>query len=101
MIRIAVILHLGLRESAFVYALASASIAHSITQACSDGRIAGCSCDASIKGRTPEGYRWAGCSDNIVYGMGVAEKFLDPRIRNRTNILLINIHNNEAGRQVC
>jgi hypothetical protein len=90
----------GLRESAFIYALASAALTHSITQACSDGKISGCSCDASLKGLTQDGYRWSGCSDNVGYGMGITEKFLDPRIKNKTNILLINIHNNEAGRQV-
>ena len=90
----------GLRESAFIYALSSAALTHSITQACSDGKIVGCSCDTSLKGFTQEGYKWEGCSDNVGYGQGISEKFLDPRIKNRTNILLINIHNNEAGRQL-
>lgn len=88
----------GLREAAYLYSLASAALTYSITQACSDGRISGCSCDMNYQGVTNDGNRWSGCSDNVQYGMAIAEKFLDPRVRNRTNVLLMNIHNSEVGR---
>lgn len=90
----------GIRESSFLYALSSAALTYSITSACSQGKLTGCSCDETRKGLTPEGFRWSGCSDNIAYGMGVAENFLDPRIRNKTNLMLINLHNFETGRQI-
>jgi wingless-type MMTV integration site family protein 4 len=91
----------GLREASFVYALSSAALTYSITSACSEGKLAGCSCDESKKDRTAAGYRWSGCSDNIAYGMGVAENFLDPRIRMKPHMMLLNLHNLETGRQVC
>jgi hypothetical protein len=90
----------GLREASYLYALSSAALTYTITQACSEGKINGCSCDKSDSGETQDGFKWAGCSDNVVYGMGVSEKFLDPRIRNRSNVLLINMHNSQAGREV-
>jgi wingless-type MMTV integration site family protein 4 len=90
----------GLREGSFVYALSSAALTYSITSACSKGKLTGCSCDESRKGKQANGYQWSGCSDNIAYGMGVAENFLDPRIRNKPNLMLINLHNLETGRKV-
>ena len=81
--------------------MSSAALTYSITSACSEGKLTGCSCDETRKGLTSEGFKWSGCSDNIAYGMGVAENFLDPRIKNRTNLMLINLHNFETGRQVC
>lgn len=32
--------------------------------------------------------------------MGIADKFLDPRIRNKPNLTIVNLHNFETGRQV-
>ena len=90
----------GIREASFVYALSSAALTYSITNACSEGRLTGCSCDESKNGHSNDGYKWSGCSDNIAYGMGVAENFLDPRVRNNSNLMLLNLHNLETGRQV-
>ncbi len=90
----------GLREASFVYALSSAALTYSITSACSEGKLTGCSCDESKKNKAASGYIWSGCSDNIAYGMGVAETFLDPRIRNKPHLMLLNLHNLESGRQV-
>jgi len=90
----------GLREGSFVYALSSAALTYSITNACSQGKLTGCSCDESMKGKKANGYQWSGCSDNIAYGMGVAENFLDPRVNNKPNLMLVNLHNLETGRKV-
>lgn len=90
----------GFRESSFVYALSSAALTYSITSACSQGKLADCSCDESRKGMKSNGYHWSGCSDNIAYGMGVAESFLDPRIRNKPSLMHLNLHNLETGRQM-
>ena len=90
----------GFRESSFVYALSSAALTYSITSACSQGKLSDCSCDESRKGMKSNGYHWSGCSDNIAYGMGVAESFLDPRIRNKPNLMHLNLHNLETGRRV-
>ena len=90
----------GLREASYIYALSSAALTYSITTACSEGKIVGCSCDESKKGITSDGHRWSGCSDNIAYGMGVAEIFLEPQIKYRYKLTHLNIHNMETGRQV-
>ena len=39
-------IHTGCRETAFVYAITSAALSHSIAQGCSDGSIYTCSCGA-------------------------------------------------------
>jgi len=91
----------GLRESSFIYALSSAALTYAITSACSEGKIIGCSCDETKKGQsTSDGHKWSGCSDNIAYGMGVAEIFLEPQIKYRYRLTHLNIHNYEAGRQI-
>lgn len=90
----------GLREASFVYALSSAALTYTITNACSEGKLTGCSCDESKKRHVTGGYQWSGCSDNIAYGMAIAENFLDPRVKNRLNLLMVNLHNFETGRKI-
>lgn len=97
----------GTKESAFVYSLASAAVAYSVTHACSIGRLDVCSC-----GRKPkltlekENWIWGGCNDNIAYGVRYSTKFTDAVEKKRmkglepiaTGRALMNLHNNEAGR---
>jgi wingless-type MMTV integration site family protein 16 len=57
-------------------------------------------------GSASEGWHWGGCSDDVQYGMWFSRKFLDFPLRNSTGkentiLLAMNLHNNEAGRQVC
>lgn len=45
--------------------------------------------------------RWAGCSDNVLFGSELARKFVNLRervSRNRTSLL--NVHNNQVGIRV-
>lgn len=98
----------GTKESAFSYALSSAAVAYSVTQACSIGRLEVCGC-----GRTPKmklknkNWLWGGCSDNIAYGVRFSKKFTDAVEKKRmraqepsaTSRALMNLHNNEAGRE--
>lgn len=100
---------IGTKESAFVYSLAAAAVAYSVTQACSIGRLDVCGC-----GRTPKmklknkNWMWGGCSDNIAYGVRFSNKFTyaveRKRMMGRQKIAMrraiMNIHNNEAGRLV-
>lgn len=75
----------GTREAAFVYAVSSAAFVHSITRACSAGKMRRCSCDPmrrygvghDIKGQ----FQWGGCSDHMKFGARYARKFLDARYR--------------------
>ncbi|XP_023712831.1 protein Wnt-16 isoform X1 [Cryptotermes secundus] len=106
------ILERGSKETAFVYAVTSAGVVHAVTQACSSGNLTDCSCDSTGKGlETPEGWKWGGCSDNLNYGVEFARKFVDapervkpaPETKNKkawSVRLRMNLHNNEAGRQV-
>lgn len=107
------ILERGSKETAFIYAVTSAGVVHAVTQACSSGNLTECSCDAEKQGQTtPEGWKWGGCSDNLHYGVQFARKFVDAPEKIKSQDITIkgkkawsvrmrmNLHNNEAGRQV-
>ncbi|TEA34618.1 hypothetical protein DBR06_SOUSAS16210032 [Sousa chinensis] len=98
----------GTKETAFIYAVMAAGLVHSVTRSCSAGNMTECSCDTTLQngGSASEGWHWGGCSDDVQYGMWFSRKFLDFPIRNTTGkeskvLLAMNLHNNEAGRQVC
>ncbi|XP_044008817.1 protein Wnt-1 isoform X2 [Aphidius gifuensis] len=90
----------GCRETAFIYAITSAAVTHSIARACSEGSIQSCSCDYSYenKGGKMHEWEWGGCSDNIDYGFKFSREFVDTGERGRNIREKMNIHNNEAGR---
>ena len=96
----------GTKETAFIYAILSAGVVHSVTQACSAGNLTDCSCDMSRYGEADvEGWKWGGCSDNVNYGLWFAKNFVDApetmRHEDSRNIRnLMNLHNNEVGRRV-
>ena len=92
-----------------MYAITSAGVVHSVTEACSAGNLTDCSCDRSRLGHvtTSEGWKWGGCSDNVRYGMMFAKHIVDQRDRaaresakSNPELLrsLMNLHNSEAGR---
>lgn len=93
----------GCRETAFIYAITSAAVTHSIARACSEGSIQSCSCDYTHQSRAPSVIRdweWGGCSDNIGYGFKFSREFVDTGERGRNLREKMNLHNNEAGRAV-
>lgn len=97
----------GTREAAFVHALSAAAVAHEVTRACSAGRLAGrCGCDHSVRGTSPEGFKWSGCSDNVAYGVAFSRAFVDARdlrlarSASASPKALVNLHNNDVGRKV-
>jgi len=95
----------GSKETAYLYAITSAGVVHTVTKECSSGNITECNCDRTGQGRdTPEGWKWGGCSDNLRYGINFAKKFIDApdkRLLKKTGDIrnLMNLHNNEAGRR--
>lgn len=92
----------GCRETAFIYAITSAAVTHTIARLCSEGAIQSCSCDysyANKAGKTGD-WEWGGCSDNIDYGFKFSREFVDTGERGRNLREKMNIHNNEAGRNV-
>lgn len=94
----------GCRETAFIYAITSAAVTHSIARACSEGSIQSCSCDYTHQSRvspsTIRDWEWGGCSDNIGYGFKFSREFVDTGERGRNLREKMNLHNNEAGRTV-
>ncbi|XP_026487660.1 protein Wnt-10a [Vanessa tameamea] len=97
----------GFRETAFLYALTAAGVAHSIARACAQGRLLSCGCDplgyraSHDRGRARANkWEWSGCSHNLAYGVEFSKKFLD--IREQVDDLQskINVHNNNAGRSI-
>ncbi|BFZ21771.1 hypothetical protein BsWGS_24809 [Bradybaena similaris] len=93
------ILQKGCRETAFIYAITSAAVSHSVGRACSEGSISTCSCDTQTHAR-PSGrdWEWSGCSDNARFGHKFSRKFVDVLEKGRDFRYMINLHNNEAGR---
>ncbi|XP_054282469.1 protein wingless [Macrosteles quadrilineatus] len=98
----------GCRETAFIYAITSAAVTHSVARSCSEGSIESCTCDYSHQARggpNPTGtaagvrdWEWGGCSDNIGFGYKFSREFVDTGERGRTLREKMNLHNNEAGR---
>ncbi|XP_051575684.1 protein Wnt-4a-like [Myxocyprinus asiaticus] len=92
----------GTREAAFVHSLSSAAVAMAVTQGCSRGELERCGCDRKVRGVSPEGFQWSGCSDNLSYGIAFSQTFVDEPERAKgmsSGRPLLNIHNNEAGRK--
>ena len=91
----------GCRETAFIYSITSAAVAHSVSQACSEGTVYTCSCGHNNPTRrTHRDWEWGGCSDNIKFGYKFSQEFIDVVERGRDLRFMMNLHNNEAGRTV-
>jgi hypothetical protein len=103
---------------------------HSIAKACAKGELTECGCDKSqpssslrsrallkyqsslttpsmsITSSTPQssdGFEWGGCSDDLKFGRNVSISFIDEQeisVTRRRIVRMVNLHNNEAGRQV-
>ncbi|EFX72339.1 putative secreted signaling factor WNT4, partial [Daphnia pulex] len=106
--------------AAFVHAISAAGVAHALTRACSAGELDDCGCDRTVRGASPEGFQWAGCSDNVHFGTSFSRTFVDAREHRfskrkpKANLngtaaaqqqmqiwrALMNLHNNEAGRKI-
>ncbi|NWW46546.1 WNT4 protein, partial [Pedionomus torquatus] len=92
----------GTRESAFIHAISAAGVAFAVTRACIRGELEKSGCDQKIRGVSPEGFQWLGCSDNLSYGIAFSQAFIDNPERSRgisSSRVLMNLHNNEAGRK--
>uniref|UniRef100_A0A1I7X7J8 Protein Wnt n=1 Tax=Heterorhabditis bacteriophora TaxID=37862 RepID=A0A1I7X7J8_HETBA len=73
------------KETAFLTAIASASIVHAITKGCNTGNLTECGCDSkpalqryvdgdqSLSPGRQEQFSWGGCSDNVPYGQKFAK----------------------------
>ncbi|KAG2467621.1 WNT1 protein, partial [Polypterus senegalus] len=88
----------GCRETAFIFAITSAGVTHSVARSCSEGSIESCTCDYRRRGPGGPDWHWGGCSDNIDFGQVFGREFVDSSERGRDLRYLTNLHNNEAGR---
>jgi len=99
----------GSPEAAFRQALMSAGVLHAVARACRDGDLATCGCSQRPRpADLPSDWVWGGCGDNADYGYKFAVVFVDAREREKNyprhstplGRMLMNLHNNEAGRRV-
>ena len=82
---------------------------NAISRACREGELSTCGCSRAARPKDlPRDWLWGGCGDNIDYGYRFAKEFVDARERERIHAkgsyesarILMNLHNNEAGRRV-
>ena len=106
---------LGYRETAFLYAIQSAGVAHSITIACHLGMFAKCRCISKKKRRQRKLaqhekrnlhyngniFDWSdSCLDRAIsFGKGMSRKVMS-NSQGRDVRAMVDRHNKEAGRQV-
>ncbi|XP_044750174.1 protein Wnt-11b-1-like [Coccinella septempunctata] len=115
------------REQAFVYSLSSASLTYAMARACSSGALYHCTCAVKPTETPNENFQWGGCGDNLKWGASFAKRFIDnaekyvakktrEKLKKRDNsfegeeqrkysllktqMALINLHNNRVGRRV-
>eukprot|EP00111_Clytia_hemisphaerica_P015917 TCONS_00047033-protein len=97
---------LATRETAYIYASTSAAIMHTISRGCMEGKLANhCSCSKEERpGSLKQSDVWGGCGDNLPYGYQFSKKFTDAgeqlseETLSKFSRVLMNLHNNEAGR---
>uniref|UniRef100_T1DF63 Protein Wnt n=1 Tax=Dendrocoelum lacteum TaxID=27895 RepID=T1DF63_9PLAT len=88
----------GLRQTAFIYAMLSASLVQTVAEACSN-RLPHCPCNN--KGRTPQkNWIWQGCDDNVHFARRFARKMFDPSHADWHKKSLMDLHNTGVGRRL-
>lgn len=99
----------GSRETAFTYAISAAGVVNAVSRACREGELSSCGCSRAARPKDlPRDWLWGGCGDNLNYGYRFSKEFVDAREREKSypkgsyesSRLLMNLHNNEAGRRV-
>ena len=103
------VVFVGSREAAFTHSIVAAGTMHALSRACMETKIPShCQCSREPRPRNlkrPD--IWGGCGDNLPYGYEFSKKFVDAKetLTNSQNMnkigrVLMNLHNNEAGRLV-
>lgn len=82
---------------------------NAVSRACREGELSSCGCSRAVRPKDlPRDWLWGGCGDNLNYGYRFSKEFVDAREREKSYPkgsyesarLLMNLHNNEAGRRV-
>ena len=91
----------GNREAAFLHAITTAGIVHTLTKNCTLGNIKDCQC-RKMRAQNPhrEDWTWSGCSENIKFGESISRKFVDDLEKGKGARTAMNLQNNEVGRRV-
>lgn len=80
-----------------------------VSRSCRDGELSTCGCSRRRRpARLRRDWVWGGCGDNTDYGYRFAIGFVDAREKEKNHPrhskdlarMLMNLHNNEAGRRV-
>ncbi|XP_072157322.1 protein Wnt-5b isoform X2 [Bemisia tabaci] len=99
---------IGSREAAFMHAINSAGVSHSISRACKDGQLSSCGCSSKSRPKELQNdWVWGGCGDNLEYGFKFTQTFFDLKEKEKKMKKssreyarsLMDLHNNEAGRR--
>lgn len=89
--------------------MSAAGVVNAMSRACREGELSTCGCSRAARPKDlPRDWLWGGCGDNVDYGYRFAKEFVDARERERIHAkgsyesarILMNLHNNEAGRRV-
>ena len=86
------------KETAYIHAVVSAGVAHTISRNCSQGGLAQCGCQSLYGASGAENWAWGGCSDNLAFGEQVSRQFLDVDRAGKKPVSPAHLHNNQAGR---
>lgn len=82
------------KESAFVHAIASASVLHTLSRSCDSG-YSNCPCLHRYE------YDVGVCSSSIRFALRYGRKFIDAREKvSKDAQSIVNLHNNRVGRRV-
>ena len=98
------VLTLETKEAAFVYALASATVVHTVSRKCIENasKLHYCGCDKNLKKELlPDDQKWGGCSPDIDFSINFSKAFVDRREGSATlRHQIFVLHNNRIGRLV-
>uniref|UniRef100_A0A4W3HRA5 Protein Wnt n=1 Tax=Callorhinchus milii TaxID=7868 RepID=A0A4W3HRA5_CALMI len=85
------------KETAFLFAISSAGLTHSLARACSSGRMERCTCDESPDLQNREAWQWGGCGDNLKYSIKFLKHFLGQRKASKDLRARVDMHNTNVG----
>ena len=92
---------LDTKEAAFVHALASAAVVHTVAEKCANCSLPYCGCLKLNDEDLPNDETWEGCSPDIYFALNFTKQFVDCRESNASlEHKAFALHNNRVGRQV-
>ncbi|KAK0399422.1 hypothetical protein QR680_003039 [Steinernema hermaphroditum] len=94
-------LNVGSRESAYVVAISSGGVSHTIARACAKGTIGDCGCGKKPRNSMGSDFTWSGCSDNVRYGNSFVRKFIEAEEKQGMDSrAMMNLHNSQVARRI-